>query len=222
MKKENRDGPKILGDMPNPKALRKNEISDVLTDDNIVLDTRPWNEYAEGHLPGALFAPLNTAFPTVAGSYVEPEKNIYLVADAGHVKEAITDLIRIGLDNIVAYIIPNELNSYRRDGGRLEMTKTGDMTALKQIEDSEIQILDVRRADEFAAGHVPGATNIAHTRLLLHLAQIEKEKPVMVHCLTGARSKYATALLQSHGFDATFLDGGWEMWRRSGEPVEKN
>lgn len=219
MKKENRDGPKILGEIPNPKPLKKNDIAAILSDNNVVLDTRPWNEFAEGHLPGALYAPLNTAFPTVAGSYVEPEKHIYLVAEAERVQEAVTDLIRIGLDNIAGYITPEELRAY---GGQLEKTKTGDMTALMQLQDSEVQILDVRRADEFAAGHVPNAANIAHTRLLLHVDQLQKDKPVMVHCQTGARSKYATALLQKHGFDTMFLDGGWVMWRQAGKPVEKN
>ena len=49
-------------------------------------------------------------------------------------------------------------------------------------------VLDVRRATEFKEGHIEGATNIAHTRLLSRLAEVPKDRHILVHCRSGARS----------------------------------
>ena len=59
----------------------------------------------------------------------------------------------------------------------------------------------------------------AHTRLLAELDKIPRDKPLLVHCLSGARSSYATGMLQSHGFDATQLGGGWQAWIKAGGEV---
>ena len=87
------------------------------------------------------------------------------------------------------------------------------------MHDDKVQLLDVRRADEFEAEHLPNAMNIAHTRLLAELDKIPKDKPLLVYCLSGGRSAYATGMLQSHGFDATQLDGGYEAWQKAGGEV---
>jgi len=76
------------------------------------------------------------------------------------------------------------------------------------LHDDKVQLLDVRRVDKFEAGHLPNAMNIAHSRLLAEIDKIPRDKPLLVHCLSGGRSAYATGMLQSHGFDATQLDGG--------------
>jgi hydroxyacylglutathione hydrolase len=75
-------------------------------------------------------------------------------------------------------------------------------------------ILDVRRADEYEAGHLRGAINIAHTRLLPRLNDIPKNKRLLVHCQSGSRSAYATAMLQSRGFEAVQMEGGYQAWEK--------
>jgi len=52
---------------------------------------------------------------------------IYLIIENNNVKEAVIDLIRIGLDNIVSYFTSEELNKYRENGG--ELTVTADVCA---------------------------------------------------------------------------------------------
>ncbi|RMF65845.1 MAG: MBL fold metallo-hydrolase [Calditrichaeota bacterium] len=223
MKRENKEGPAILGELPTPGAVPAAAIPDLLQRPISLIDTRPWPEFAAGHLPGALFAPLNTAFPTVVGSYVEPGSAIYLVVAESRVREAVVDLIHIGLDEVTGYITPQTLAEYKAGGGEIVTTKFLHMAELQKLpETSDAQILDVRRADEFLAGHVQGAVNIAHTRLLERLNELPKDKPLLVHCLSGSRSAYATALLQRHGFDATQLDGGIQAWIRTGGKVVRD
>ena len=55
------------------------------------------------HVPGALYAPLDRSFPTVAGSYVEPDQQLLMVADPHEIDTAVRLLVRIGLDRVVGY-----------------------------------------------------------------------------------------------------------------------
>jgi hydroxyacylglutathione hydrolase len=185
-----------------------------------VLDTRVWEQYAEGHLAGALHAPMENTFPTVAGSYVDTGTPIYLIVEESQVKEAVTDLIRIGLDNVVGYATPETLAQYAKKGGALQTTRYFNINELKNksLEDN-VLLLDVRRADEFAEGHLTGAENIAHTRLWLRLTEVPKERPIYVHCRTSNRSAYAAGLLDSKGFNVTLLTDGYEAWLQAGGEV---
>jgi len=164
-----------------------------------------------------LYTPLNSSFPTVAGSYVEPDTPIYLIVEEGRVREAVIALIRIGLDKVVGYATPDTLHLYASQGGELGKTKTINIrNLLNRTLDGNELILDVRNASEYNAGHLPGALNVAHTRLLAHLNEVPKERPVLVHCRASIRSAFATALLERYGFHATMLTGGFIAWSKAG------
>ncbi|MFQ5772080.1 MAG: rhodanese-like domain-containing protein [bacterium] len=172
------------------------------------------------HTPG--HTPLNSSFPTVAGSYVEPNTSIYLIVENERVKEAVTDLIRIGLDEVMGYASPAVLRSYFNSGGALVKTKSVEINELKNLPtDAQAVILDVRQADEFEASHLPGAMNIPHTRLLAHLGEVPKDKAIWVHCRTSERSAYATAMLERHGCQVTHLAGGFLAWQAKGDNLKK-
>ncbi len=217
MKKENKEGPAILGKIPEPEQISLSTLEQLLLEDIYLLDTRPWQEFIAGHLPAALHVPLNKAFPTIAGSYVEPGKPIYLVVEAARVSEAVTDLIRIGLDDIRGFATPESLQD-----GKLQKSKHLPMQELRDlVARDHALILDVRHAHEYEAGHLPNATNIAHTRLATYIQQLPKDRTVYVYCHTGSRSRYATALLERNGFDAVHLDGGYVTWQQDRSDVSK-
>ncbi len=220
MKVENRDGPALLGRLPEPKRLSVSRLAEIVGGNVAILDTRPWEAYACGHLPGALFTPLNTAFPTVAGSYVQPGTPIYLIVDQDRVQEAVVDLIHVGLDEIVGYAPPETLGEYQERVGKLTRASARNITELsRELREDPYLLVDVRHADEFRAGHLPNAVNIAHTRLLAHLEELPRNKKLLVYCQSGTRSAYATGLLLSHGFEATQLEGGVAAWLLAGGEV---
>jgi len=66
-----------------------------------------------------------------------------------------------------------------------------------------VNILDVRGKVDFDVRHVPGAINVAHTRLLVRLGDVPKDQPLLVHCNSGARSAHAVSLLERHGYQVT-------------------
>ncbi len=85
-------------------------------------------------------------------------------------------------------------------------------------------ILDVRRPDEFAEGHVPGALLIPHTELAERLAEIDaaREAGVIVYCESGRRAGMAEELLIAQGFsNVQHLEGDMRAWRRANLLTEK-
>lgn len=85
-----------------------------------------------------------------------------------------------------------------------------------------VTVLDVRPAEEFAAGHLPGAVNVPVTELAKRLKELSKTKEVVAYC----RGPYcllsfdAVKLLRAKGYKARRLDGGLPQWRLAGLPVE--
>jgi NADPH-dependent 2,4-dienoyl-CoA reductase/sulfur reductase-like enzyme/rhodanese-related sulfurtransferase len=73
--------------------------------------------------------------------------------------------------------------------------------------------LDVRTPAEFAAGHIPGATNRALDELRAHLGQIPRDRKIAVYCQAGQRGYVATLILRQAGFDACNLAGGFKTYR---------
>ncbi len=215
MKRDNRMGPPLLGSLPRPQLLSADELANVVRmGDAVILDTRiDRAAFMAGHLPGSLHTPLNKAFNTVAGSYVEENTPIYLIVDMEHVETAVRDLIRIGLDDIVGYATPDTLEHYREKG---ELIATIPHMKLHDIPElaarSDVKFLDVRNLDEYRSSHVAGAENIAHTRLLVRRDEVRKDGQVAVYCRTGARAAYAAALLQRLGHNVIHIEGDYEAW----------
>jgi len=85
-------------------------------------------------------------------------------------------------------------------------------------------ILDVRNAEEYKKGHIPGAINIPHDRLDSRLIEISshKNKDVVLYCGSGGRVVIAANILQSAGFSRLLhLDGDMNGWLSNGMPVAK-
>jgi hydroxyacylglutathione hydrolase len=202
MKRDNRAGPKLLPSLPAPAALRADDVKPLDGRlDVVVLDTRKRDAFFEGHLRGSILAELDYQFCTIAGSYVDEQSPIYLVVEEDRVEEAVRALIRVGLDRIDGYLTPETLTEYARGGGALARTEVIDMSGLESRRlAGGVQILDVRGQAEFDTGHVPGALDIAHTRVGLRLGELPKDRPILVHCNSGARSASAVSLLERHGY----------------------
>jgi hydroxyacylglutathione hydrolase len=215
MKRDNRQGPKVLGRLPWPERLPTDDVVAKGSAPNaVIVDTRDRSAFMAGHIPGALLAPFNRQFNTIVGSYVKEDERIYLLIDQENVEEAVRDLIRIGLDDIAGYITPADFNAYRKSGARMEQIETISMDEAASLYPSDgIRVLDVRKASEFETGHIPNAVNIAHTRLLERLGELPADKTLLVHCRSGARAAVASALLKRAGYDIKYIDDHIDNWK---------
>lgn len=93
------------------------------------------------------------------------------------------------------------------------------------IEDSNTIVVDVRRADEWAAGHLEAATyNIDVLKEdfeQIAEATLPKDKTIAIYCRSGRRSKDAATKLAQGGFEVVELDGGVISWQDSGRELVK-
>ncbi len=83
-------------------------------------------------------------------------------------------------------------------------------------------VLDVRTPAEYAEGHVPGAVNVPHDQVASRLAEIPKDKDVVLYCRSGRRAGLAADVLAAHGYTRlSHLEGDMEAWIGKGRRVEK-
>lgn len=96
------------------------------------------------------------------------------------------------------------------------------MELARRITDGQVTVLDVRPADEFAAGHLPRAVNIPLRDLTRRIRELPKNQEVIAYC----RGPYcvlafeAVALLRKRGFKVRRLEDGYPAWRAAGLPSE--
>ena len=85
-------------------------------------------------------------------------------------------------------------------------------------------VLDVRRAEEFTAGRVPGARNLSHEQVVADpaLLGVPKDAEIVVYCQSGRRANMALEALQKAGYTRlVHLEGDFPGWQSQGRPVEK-
>ena len=92
------------------------------------------------------------------------------------------------------------------------------------VADSNVVILDVRKADEFAEGHITGAVLIDQFQsdfIEQARAKLPKEKTIAIYCRSGRRSANAAGKLAGIGYKCVNLKGGIIAWKEAGMPVIK-
>jgi len=90
-------------------------------------------------------------------------------------------------------------------------------------DDNNTTLLDVRTQKEFQGGHIPNAKLIPLDLLSNNLSKLknEKEKKIIVYCLTGNRSVRASRILEANGFTPINMSGGYVSWVREKLPTQK-
>ncbi len=214
MKRDNRRGPKLLGDLPQPRRLNMdNFIAKGSQEGMIILDTRERSAFMNGHLEGSLLSTLDKNFNTVAGSFLHEDDTIYMVIDELRVEEAVRDLVRIGLDNVAGYITPADLAVYHDKGEQLDRIESIDYSQTRQeLNSDDVAVLDVRKATEYDEKHIEGAINIAHTRLRERMDELPKKRTLLIHCESGARASVSSALLKRNGYEVKWIDDHIDNW----------
>lgn len=87
-------------------------------------------------------------------------------------------------------------------------------------EAGEIQLVDVREQDEWDAGRIAGARHVPVAQLSEQADSVERARPVVFYCLSGARSGMATQAFKASGFDAHNMTGGIAAWNAGGLPMD--
>lgn len=219
----NLQGGVSLEDLPAPRASSPAEVKRLQAEGAIVLDVRSAAEYGTGNVPGSLNIALSGQFASWAGTFIAHETPIVIVsADEEQVAEAQMRLARVGIESLAGYL----------DGGILAWQDAGyevgevpqmpvDELKARLDENADLQIVDVRRAPEYAGGHAPKAKNVPLAELEKHLAEFDRSRPTAVICQSGYRSSLGTGILAKNGFSEVYnVVGGTGAWIGSHYEVE--
>lgn len=84
---------------------------------------------------------------------------------------------------------------------------------------AQVQLVDVRLANEWEAGHIEGAVHVPEDELADRLDELDRQRLVVTVCRAGTRSDDAAERLRQAGFEAESLDGGLLAWKWAGLPL---
>jgi rhodanese-related sulfurtransferase len=102
-----------------------------------------------------------------------------------------------------------------------ELPQIDAQTLLDRLQADATQVLDVRRESEWQAGHIEGARWWPLDNFKVSTPEIDRERPIAVHCKSGYRSMIACSLLQRAGFrNITNVIGGFDAWQQARLPVQ--
>lgn len=99
---------------------------------------------------------------------------------------------------------------------------TVDVEEAQRMMAAGAAVMDVRRADEWQAGHAPDAVHIPLDQLPSRASDVPQGQQVVAVCRSGARSGRATQYLRQLGRDVVNLEGGMQAWQRAGAPIVRD
>jgi hydroxyacylglutathione hydrolase len=218
MKRLNREGPEPLNGFTRPPRLDHDRVAHLLAAGTVVVDTRPADDYAAAHIPGTVNIPLDRSFTTWSGWLVPYHQEFHLIGEESALDGAVRDLAMIGLDRVGGFFDPGVVASWAAADGQVGTVERVTPAELaERMEREAVQVVDIRGAAEWEAGRIPGVPNIPLGYLADRLDELPGDRPLVVHCQTGARSAIAASLLESLGVkDVLDLAGGFVAWRAVG------
>jgi glyoxylase-like metal-dependent hydrolase (beta-lactamase superfamily II)/rhodanese-related sulfurtransferase len=188
------------------------------------VDSRTNEQFDEAHIPGAISASAyDTGFATKVAQVVAPDVELVVVAASdGNELRAAELLAAVGLR--VRGFLGGGMSSWRADERpvlRIELIDPGRLAGRLEGDDPPL-VLDVRGADEFAQGHIPGSLHIPYGELAGRLDEVPRDRPVATICKGGKRSGLAASILQREGYESIVhvACGGVGTWSDEGHPVE--
>jgi glyoxylase-like metal-dependent hydrolase (beta-lactamase superfamily II)/rhodanese-related sulfurtransferase len=219
----NRSGAATLAELPPLPALSPVEVQTLLQQNANVLDVRPGDEFAAGHVPGSICIALSGQFASWAGGILGIHSEPVLIGDSdAQIEEARLRLARVGIEELRGYLAGG-VAAWQKAG--LPLVKTAQISPQelnqKLLEGSwrALDVLDVRREGEWQAGHIAEVQCRALDTFPQGLPAMGRERPVAVHCKGGYRSMIACSLLERAGHGNVInVAGGFDAWHAAGLP----
>jgi len=217
----NRSGAPALSDLPALTPVEPAELKTLLAEGGLALDVRPGERFAAGHVPGSVNIALSGQFASWAGALLGLAARPVLIAESPEeISEARMRLARIGLEDARGYL-KGGIEAWRQAGLPLGALPQISVEALSErLRGSGLQVLDVRREPEWEAGHIEGASWWPLDNFKVAPPEIDRNRPLAVHCKGGYRSMIACSLLQRAGFQTVInVVGGFDAWQHAKLPV---
>jgi hydroxyacylglutathione hydrolase len=187
-----------------------------------ILDTREPSEFAAAHLAGSINIGLGGQYATWAGTVLDRDHSIVLIADIGRENEAATRLGRIGFDHIVGYLKDGLLSLKSRPDLTAVTERVSAPFAAELLSSPQPPLaVDVRTPREREQKSIAGSVGMPLNHLVENLKDLPKDRPLLVYCAGGYRSSIAASLLERNGFDhVSEIAGGIAGWETANLPVQ--
>ncbi|MFD9248263.1 rhodanese-like domain-containing protein, partial [Streptomyces sp. NPDC059556] len=204
------------------RPLTLAEFTELRVGGAVVVDARDPQEFAAGHLRGAVNVPADGRFAEQAGTVLDPADELVVMAAQDREEEVVTRLARIGFDRVVGYV-RNPENALRVLADEVapasRLTAAGLKAALAG--ENPPLVVDVRtRGEREANGFIPEAMHVPLSELPARAGELPTGRSLVLHCAGGHRSSIAASLLRHRGFDdVSDILGGWAAWALAAEPA---
>jgi hydroxyacylglutathione hydrolase len=190
-----------------PAPLRRTEAAE-----GTLLDVRQADEFAAGHVPGALNVPLaRSGFATKAAFVLSADEHVVLHARSrAEAEEAARRLRSVGFLELAGYVTAPAAEE------TLAPVEVDELARL--VAANAVEVIDVRELHERDDGYIPGSRNIPYRLLRAYKDELGDGRPIVTICESGARAAVAASILQAAGLDARpVLHGGIPDWQARGE-----
>jgi glyoxylase-like metal-dependent hydrolase (beta-lactamase superfamily II)/rhodanese-related sulfurtransferase len=202
------------------KPMTLQQVLDLQRTGGQVLDTRDPTDFAAAHLAGSVNVGLGGQYATWAGTILDRDHPIAIVADPGRENESAVRLGRIGFDHVVGYL----QDGLRSLAARSELTasteRVSPQLAAERLAHGAVAV-DVRTPREREERRVGGSLHIPLTQLAHRLGEIPRDRSILVYCAGGYRSSIAASVMQHHGYvNVAEIAGGIAAWETAQLPVD--
>jgi hydroxyacylglutathione hydrolase len=221
----NRAGAATLTELPPLPGRSPAEVQALLQEnDNVnLLDVRPGDEFAAGHVPGSICIALSGQFASWAGGILGIHSKPVLIGETdAQIEEARMRLARVGIEELRGYLAGG-MAAWQKAG--LPVLKTAQISPqelnqkLRSGSLRAAEVLDVRREGEWQAGHIADVECRALDTFPHGLPAMDGSRPVAVHCKSGFRSMIACSLLERAGHrNVLNVAGGFDAWHAAALP----
>lgn len=218
----NKNGPPILHSLPHLKQLTIGELKEYQKKEAQIVDARMPTAFSGGHIPNSISI-WRKGLPLFVGWMLNYEDPIIFITDLNRQPDEIVRYcIRLGYDNLLG-VLAGGFSTWYKGAQEIGHVNTWTVHDLKKKYDESIFILDVREENKWEQeGHIEGAHNIWVGDLKQRLAEVPKDKHIVVYCDSGYKTSIAASILKMKGYEkVTNMLGGFMAWKKAGYPIEK-
>src|SRR5262249_48103756 len=148
-------------------------------------------QFAVAHVPGSVHIALTGQYASWAARILGLDTPLVIAGeDPAQVRESQLRLARVGIENVAGYLA-NGVGGWIQNGFELDyipQITVPDFVALRNQESDRMAVLDVREPGEVAGGVIENSMSIPLGKLESRLAELDREKLLVVHCKGGYRS----------------------------------
>ncbi len=203
----NRLGPTPIDTLPTLTELDVGTVAEHLTAGAVLVDGRPFTAFGTGHVPGSLSNTFRSVFGSWLGWLVPADTPLVFLLDPGQDRAGLVrQCLDVGHEHLLGEL-HGGIAAWTRSGRSLA---TIDVVNTIDVDATGGLVIDVRQANEYAAGHIPEARNVELASI--PTAPSPSGELVTVMCGHGERAMSAASLLAARGVTARVFDGGPDTW----------